>query len=339
MSAPDVSPENSPDAWRGLWVVAEQRQGQLLEVGLEILGEARRLAGQLNAAVSALVLGDGVAGHAGELIGRGADRVYVADDPVLAHYNPDAYSAVIVDLVLAQRPQILLLGATNVGRDLAPTVAARLRTGLCADCTALDLDAQHRLLQIAPVLGGKELATMLCPLRRPQMATVRPGVFAKRPREERPGEVVPVAVGLAARQTRTAVRGVFTEELPGRPLEQVEIVVAGGAGIDGAEGWQLIHQLAGVLDAGVGGTRPPMDEGHLREDQMIGQSGVTIRPKLYICIGISGDIQHTVGFQDAGIVVAINKDPKAPIFKVADYGIVGDYREVVPLLIEELQRA
>lgn len=338
MSAPDLAPEYSPGVWRGLWVLAEQRQGQLLEVGLEILGEARKLAGRLNAEVSALLLGHGVAAHAAELIARGADRVYLADDPALEHYNPDAYSSVIVDLALVHRPQILLLGATSVGRDLAPTVAARLHTGLCADCTALDLDEEHRLLQIAPVLGGKELAIMLCPLRRPQMATVRPGVFAKRHREERPGEVVPVAIGPAARQTRTAVRGMVTEQLPGRALEQAEIVVAGGAGIDGVEGWRLIRRLAEVLGAGVGGTRPPMDEGYLREDQMIGQSGVTIRPKLYICIGISGDIQHTVGFQDAGVVVAINKDPKASIFKVADYGIVGDYREVVPLLIEELQR-
>ena len=337
MSSAESRADDKLNAWRGVWVVAEQRQGQLLEVSLEILGEARKLADRLHAEVSALLLGNGVAAQATELTDRGADRVFLADDPLLEYYSPDTYGSIVVDLVLAHRPQILLLGATSLGRDLAPTIAVRLGTGLCADCVGLDLDEEHRLLQIAPVLGGKEMATMICPVRRPQMATVRPGVFTKQQRVERSGEVVGVDVGTATTQSRTTVQGVFTEKLPGRPLEQADIVVAGGAGIGGDEGWQLVRELAEVLGAGIGGTRPPMDDGYIREHQMIGQSGVTVRPKLYICVGISGDIQHTVGFQDAGIVVAINNDPQAPIFKVADYGIVGDYREVVPLLIEELK--
>lgn len=322
----------------GVWVYAEQHNGHLLEAAFELIAAARVLAARLDVAVSAVLIGHQVTSQAHDLISSGADSVYVADHPSLDQYSSAAYSSILVRLVQAYQPQILLVPATGFGRDLAPTVAARLETGLCADCIALDLDEEGRLLQIAPVLGGKDMATMLCPVRRPQMATLRPGVSTRSSADpDRRGEVIAVKDVLLADQPPVVSLGVVAEKARGKSLSQADVVVAGGAGVGDAHGWRLLGELAQLLGAEIGGTRPPMDDGFLREDQMIGQSGVTIRPRLYVAVGISGDIQHTVGFTSAGVVVAINNDPAAPIFKVADYGILGDYREVVPLLIEALR--
>lgn len=321
-----------------LWVFAEQRAGALQPVSLELLGRARELADQHRRPLEVLLLGHGVAPLTADLIAYGADTVYLADAPVLAGYSAGPYAEVIVGLAREHRPDILLLGHTAVGRDLAPLVAARLETGLSAHVTGLEIDDRGLLRQIVPAFGGRGMCAILCPQRRPQMATLRPGVLPRPARREgRTGQVVavPVAVDPAAVRTRVL-------EFVGQPsttlkLTEAEYVVAGGAGMGDREGWKLIEELAAALGAAVGGTRPPLDMGWIGEGQMIGQSGVTVRPKLYIGAGISGEMQHTVGIRDAAVVVAINSDPRARIFQEADFGLVGDARKLLPLLIAALK--
>ncbi len=320
-----------------LWVFAEQRDGVLAGVVPELLGRARELADLRGRPLEALLLGHGIEGLAEELIWYGADTVYLADHPLLARYTSDAYTSVLVALAREHRPDVLLMGHTAVGRDLAPRVAAELGTGLSAHVTGLELGEDGLLRQIVPAFGGRGMCAVLCPERRPQMATVRPGVFPRPlPRGGRQGQVVRVPVELDPRAIRTRFLEFVPQPAPSRPLAEAEIVVAGGAGMGDREGWKLIERLADVLGAAVGGTRPPLDAGWISEGQMIGQSGLTIRPRLYIGVGISGEMQHTVGIRDAGVVVAINIDPQARIFQEADFGIVGDARRVLPLLIEAL---
>lgn len=319
-----------------VYVFTEQDGGRLLGVALELLGKGRELADRLGGRLAALLLGHGVGGLAEELIYYGADLVYVADHPSLSLYQTDPYARVVERLVLQGRPSAVLFGATYAGRDLAPTVASRLGTGLSAHCNRLEIDDRGRLVQMVPAFGG--LAAILCPERRPQMASVMPGVMRKPDRNpERKGNVVMVDVQDLPGKVRARAVGVVAEPPRGIPLEEAEVVVAGGAGIGGPEGWRLVEELADLLGGAVGATRPPVDEGWARESQMIGQSGKTVRPLLYIAIGISGEMQHMVGVEEAGTIVAINQDPRAPIFRVSDYGIVGDYRKVVPALIKELK--
>lgn len=321
-----------------LWVFAEQRHGVLQPVVLEILGRGRELANEHSMVLEALLLGHGVAALAADLVAYGADTVYLADDPLLADYSADGYAPVIEDLARAHRPDILLMGHTAIGRDLAPVVAACLETGLSAHVTGLEIDERGLLRQIVPAWGGRGMCAILCPQHRPQMATVRPGVLKRGPRQEgRAGKVVAVPVSLDAGKIRTRLLEVVAQESAAQPLTEAEVVVAGGAGMGDREGWKLIEELAAVLGASVGGTRPPLDQGWIGEGQMIGQSGVTVRPRLYIGVGISGEMQHTVGIRDAGVVVAINSDPKARIFEEADFGIVGDARKVLPALIAALR--
>lgn len=321
-----------------LWVFAEQRRGRLQPVVLEILGRGRELADRHGFPLEAILLGEGVEALAEELFAAGADTVYLADHPLLADYSADAYAAVLEQLVREHRPDILLLGHTAVGRDLAPVVAARLETGLSAHVTGLEIDERGLLRQIVPAWGGRGMCAILCPQARPQMATVRPGVLLRPAlRPGRPGRLVRVAVSLDPAAIRTRLLEFVPQEMATQPLTEAEVVVAGGAGLGDREGWRLVERLAEVLGAAVGGTRPPLDQGWIGEGQMIGQSGVTVRPRLYIGIGISGEMQHTVGIRDAGVVVAINCDPRARIFQEADFGIVGDAREVVPLLIAALE--
>lgn len=321
-----------------LWVFTEQRQGVLQAVGLELLGRARELADQRKMPLEVLLLGDGVAGLATDLIAYGADTVYLADNPALATYSPDAYSAVITGLVREHAPDILLMGHTAVGRDLAPLVAAQLETGLSAHVTGLEIDDRGLLRQIVPAFGGRGMCAILCPTHRPQMATLRPGVLPRPARREgRDGRVVPISVAVDPAGVRTRILEVVPQAAATLKLTEAETIVAGGAGMGDLEGWKLIEQLAAVLGAAVGGTRPPLDMGWIGEGQMIGQSGVTVRPKLYIGAGISGELQHTVGIRDAAVVVAINNDPRAAIFKEADFGVVGDARKILPLLTAALQ--
>jgi len=329
---------NKLKEWKGIWVFAEQVEGCLSEASLELLGAARLLSEKRKSQVSAVILGHGIQALSDPLLAHGADRVWLADHPVLEKYSTLPYTRVIANLIFAERPDIFLLPATSLGSDLAPRVAARVNTGLSAHCTSLDINDQGELMQVVPAFGGKVMATILCQKHRPQMATVRPGVFRKRPPQGGDGRIERVPVEVPPEDLKQKVIDVHWERRPAQSIEEAEVVVAGGAGIGTQEDWKWVGQLADVLHGAVGGTRPPLDEGWISEDQMIGQSGKTIRPKLYIGIGISGVIQHVVGIQDAKVIIAINQDPKAALFQSADLGVVADFKKIVPLLIEELKK-
>jgi len=320
-----------------IWVLAEQRGGVLHDVGLELLGKARELAAAADGAVAAVLLGADVLPRGQTLMEYGADKVLVADHPELEPYRLLPYTQILAEACRLHQPDIMLLGATSLGVELAPRLAARLETGLSAHCIDLQLDDDGNLLQMVPGWGGGVVATITCPDHRPQMATVMPGVMRKPQPAAGTGEIIRLEIGEDLEVSGPWVLEVNQAETRELPLESAEVVVAGGFGIGGPEGWQLLEELARLLGGAVGATRPPVDEGWAAEEQMIGQSGKTVRPRLYIGVGISGMSHHLVGMDEAEIVVAINKDPKAELFKFADYALVGDYREIVPQLIEELK--
>jgi electron transfer flavoprotein alpha subunit len=325
--------------WQGIWVFIEQEEGCPSEVSFELLSAARQLAQKRgNGEVGAVLLGSDVKHLAEQLLDHGADRVFLADHPSLERYLALPYTRVIAELICRHKPEIFLLPATAMGSDLAPRVAARVKTGLSAHCTQLDINERGELMQVVPAFGGKVMATILCRNHRPQMATVRPGVFRQGNEPARRGTVEAVAVTVAPEEMRQKVLEVHWEKMPALRMEEAEVVVAGGAGIGSREEWKWVERLAEALGGVVGGTRPPLDEGWIPEGQMIGQSGKTIRPKLYIGLGISGVIQHVVGIQDAKFIIAVNNDAKAAIFQSADLGVVADYRSIVPLLVEEIKK-
>jgi electron transfer flavoprotein alpha subunit len=324
--------------WKGIWVFAEQEEGCLSEVSLELLSLAKLLAEKRKTEVSALLLGHGVESLTATLWAHGADRVLLADHPSLKKFLTLPYTRVIANLIPQKRPEIFLLPATSLGSDLAARAAMRVNTGLSAHCTNLDINDRGELMQVVPAFGGKVMATIFCQKHRPQMATVRPGVFRKGEPQEKKGAIERVPVEIKPEDLRQQVIDVHWERRPAQTVEEAEVVVAGGAGIGNPEDWKWVERLAEILHGAVGGTRPPMDEGWISEEQMIGQSGKTIRPKLYIGIGISGVIQHVVGIQDAKVIIAINNDPKAALFQSADLGALADFRKIIPLLIEELKK-
>ena len=322
-----------------VWIFAEQRHAKLMGSSLEILGGGRKIADKLNTMLAAVLFGYGVENLAKELIAYGADKIYVADNSLLSVYQSEAYSTILADLIRQSNPEILLLSATAIGRDLAPTVAAKVRTGLTADCVELDVNEQRQLLQIVPAFGGNVMATIICPKHKPQMATVRPGVMKSLDRDEsRHGEVTKVSTSIRKEDMQIRIVEVVTEKPRVLPIEGADVVVAGGWGVGSTENWKLIEELAEVLGGAVGASRPAVDEKWALEDQMIGVGGKTVRPKLYIGAGISGALQHTVGIQDSKVIVAINKDPNAPIFKGADFGIIGDLCEIIPCLVNEIKK-
>ncbi|RLC72230.1 MAG: electron transfer flavoprotein subunit alpha [Chloroflexi bacterium] len=318
-----------------VWVFAEQIDGRVLAVSLQLIGQARKLADEMETSVEVVILGSELGEHVQKLFAAGADRVYLGDDPSLTFYQQEAYVEIIVELAKGQQPEIMLIGSTSMGRELAPLVAARLETGLTAHCTGLALGEDGTLEQMIPAYGG--LISITCPVRRPQMATVAKGVFPMPTVDEnRTGEVVPLDVpdGLPC---RIQTLGVVREEPEGVPLESASIVVAGGAGAGDLEGWREIAALAEALNAGLGSTRPVVDEGWAGLETMIGQSGKMVSPELYIGVGLSGEQQHVVGIVGAQVMVAVNNDSKAPVFEQVDYGIVDDCREFVPVLIEKIK--
>jgi electron transfer flavoprotein alpha subunit len=319
-------------------VFMEQRGGVLHEVGLELLGKARELAEASGSAVAAWLLGAKVGSLADRLIAHGADLVLVAEHALLEPYRLLPYTAVLAQACREYPPAIALLGATAMGMELAPRLAARLNTGLSAHCIDLQLDADGNLLQMVPGWGGGVLATIKCPAHRPQMATVMPGVMKKLEPAPRYGRVINLTVADDLDVSGPQALEVHREEPQERPLEAAEVVVAGGWGIGGQAGWKLLEELAGLLGGAVGATRPPVDAGWASEAQMIGQSGKTVKPRLYIGVGISGMSHHVVGMDGSELVVAINSDPQAPIFAVADIVLVGDFREILPPLLEEIRQ-
>jgi electron transfer flavoprotein alpha subunit len=325
--------------YRGVWVVAEHLHGELRRGTYELLGEGRRLADKRGAELSAVLLGDQIEGLAPRLIAHGADRVYLAQDPVLAHYRTGPYADVLAGMINQHRPEIVLVSATPQGRDLAPRVAARVSAGLTADCTGLDIGEEGLLVQTRPAFGGNLMATIVCRQARPQMATVRPGVMkALAADPARAGEVVSVPVHLDERGVLAKIVEIVQQEGDGQVnLQDAQIIVSGGRGLGKAESFALIRELAQALGGAVGASRAAVDAGWIPAYHQVGQTGRTVQPKLYIACGISGAVQHLAGMGSSDVIIAINKDPSAPIFNIATYGVVGDLFEIVPALTKKLK--
>lgn len=329
--------ESRIEDYTGVWIFAEQRGGKVASVAFELLGAGRRLADERRSELSAILLG-GSEAEARELIMWGADRVYLSLDPIYEHFNDEPYAEMLSLLIKEHRPEIVLAGATAIGRSFFPRVAAKLWTGLTADCTSLEIDKETgNLLQVRPAFGGNIMATILCPHNRPQMATVRPRVM-KRGRfdEGKKGNVIHIdAQGLSS-CTRVLQTVKEVSEIAVN-LQEADIIVSGGRGLGDAKGFKLLEELAEVLGGAVGASRAAVDEGWVPYSHQVGQTGKTVCPKIYIACGISGAVQHMVGMQSSDIIVAINKNPDAPIFNVATYGIVGDVYEIVPMLIKKIK--
>ena len=322
---------------KDLWVFIEtEDEGTAKSVGLELLVPGRRLADKQNGKLVAVILGSNVAPALEAVKAHGADEAIVVDQPELKHYNTDAYAKVLCELIEKYGPSVMLIGATNNGRDIGPRISCRLGTGLTADCTALDIDDETgNMAWTRPAFGGNLMATIMCPENRPQMGTVRPAVFKKGAYDEaKTGEIVKEEITVAADEIRTTLIERVKEVAESINLEEAEIIVSGGRGVGSQENFQLLQDLADVLGATVGCSRAVVDAGWMPHAHQVGQSGKTVAPKLYFAIGISGAIQHVAGISGSDTIVAINKDPDAPIFDVADYGIVGNLNEVVPALTE-----
>ncbi|NMC18929.1 MAG: electron transfer flavoprotein subunit alpha/FixB family protein [Thermogutta sp.] len=330
-----------------VWVYAEQEDGALHDVVLELCGKARQLADTLKVPVGAVLPGHGVRDLAKKLVAHGADRVYVVDDARLAHFQTLPYARVVTTLVERRRPQIVMYGATPLGRDLAPRVASALRAGMTADCTDLQIGdvtdpktkVTHRnlLLQIRPAFGGNIIATIVNYDRWPQMATVREGVMPMLPpNPDRNGEILEESVELD--ESLLALRLLERHIEPRKVnLKGARVIVAGGGGVGSKENFRLIHELAGAIGGAVGASRAAVDGGYIGKEHQIGQTGTTVRPALYIAAGISGAVQHRAGMEESAKIIAINTDPNAPIFSVAHYGIVGDLKKVIPMMIKALR--
>jgi len=319
-------------AYRGVLVFGEQRGGVIAPVVYELIGKGRELADKLEERLECVVLGEHMTAQAEDLATYGVDRVYLFDSPLLADFRDDPYTHFLSTLVRAVKPSIVLIGATSIGRSLAPRLAIRLQTGLTADCTGLDIDAEGNLLQTRPAFGGNVMATILCTNHRPQMATVRYKVMKRAEKQlGRRGEIVLKDVGEAVTD-RTRILSVSTES-EDVSLTEAQIIVSGGKGLGSPDGFKLLEELADALGGAVGASRLVVDEGWIPFKHQVGLSGKTVRPRLYIACGISGAVQHLAGMQTSDVIVAINKDPSAPIFKIADYGIVGDLYDVIPEII------
>ncbi|MEJ2221447.1 MAG: electron transfer flavoprotein subunit alpha/FixB family protein [Desulfobacterales bacterium] len=318
-----------------VWVVAEQIDCHLQSVSLQLTGQARKLADQLGTSVEAILLGDNIEDAARQLIAAGADRVYLGNSPELEVYQPEPYTEIVVNLAREHRPEIILIGSTDMGRELAPLVAARLKTGLTAHCIDFVLDKEMILEQRIPAYGG--LLSIICPQKRPQMATAAKGVFpTPEPDDPRSGETVVIDIP-ADLPGRVKTLEIIREEPEGVPLETASTIVAGGAGAGDNDGWKEISELAVTLNAALGSTRPAVDEGWTELETMIGQSGKMVSPEVYIGVGLSGEQQHMVGIVGARVMIAINNDAKSPIFEQVDYGVVDDCREFIPELIKKIK--
>jgi electron transfer flavoprotein alpha subunit len=335
---PVVKSDLSSDR-RPVWVYVEQNEGRTASVYWELLGAGASLAKKLDTALEAVVIGYQVEGAAQEAAGYGASKVYVIDKPILKHYRTAPYARALSKAAVTYRPQILLIGATRNGRDLSGMVATTIHTGLTADCTSLDIDPETGcLLQIRPTWGGRQLAMIVTPKHRPQMSTVRPGVFPKPPKTDAKAEVVRIEMDFDEEQIPTKVLEYEWIEMSSL-LQESDVVVSGGRGLRSEKNFQLVKDLARSLGGAIGASRRAVESGLADKEIQVGQTGKTIRPKLYIAAGISGSIQHLVGIEGAETVIALNTDPEAPIFNSCNYGVIGDAVKILPLLIDELKDA
>ena len=326
---------------KNVFVIAEQRDGELQKVSTELIGKARELADDLGQEVYAILLGENVKAKADVLIHHGADKVIVVDHPLLKEYVTEPYAKSIYTIVERYDPEIVLFGATSIGRDLAPRLAARIHTGLTADCTGLEIDSETRLLRMTrPAFGGNLMATIVCQDYRPQMATVRPGVMTPMENDnDRKGEVIMEDVGLTDADMNVKIIEVAKEEKKKLDITEARILVSGGRGLGGPEGFDLLAELAEAMEGEISSSRASVDAGWIEKARQVGQTGKTVRPDIYFALGISGAIQHLAGMEESGLIIAINKSDSAPIFDVADLGIVGDLHKVLPKLIEQYKKA
>jgi len=325
--------------YKGVWVFIEQKNGKVQSVAYELLGKARQLAQKLDCQVSGVLIGNSLDDQLDELIWCGADNIYLVQAPELANFQDEPYTNILVKLVQKYKPEIFLCGATAIGRSLVSRVAITLRAGLTADCTGLDIDAQKKiLLQTRPAFGGNIMATIISPNYRPQMATVRHKVMQPmEPDKKRKGKIIKETFESSVYFSRTKLLDIVEEIESLVNLAEADIIVSGGRGMGGPENFKILEELAHVLGAAVGSSRAAVDAGWMPYSHQVGQTGRTVAPKIYIACGISGQIQHLVGMQSSKIIVAINKDPEAPIFKVATYGIIADLFQIVPALTKKFK--
>lgn len=322
--------------WKGIVVLAEQRHGKVQGITYELLGEALKLRAQKNQDVILVIAGYGIDDEVKKLALYGADKVVYLKNPILETYTTDAYVKILSEYILKIKPEAVLIGASTLGRDLGPRLAARIGTGLTADCTGLEIGEDGNLLQTRPAFGGNLMATIVCRNNRPQMSTVRPGVMEKAEKKEQASIIETVVPELRDEDIIAKVIDVVLAEKKEPPLTEASIIVSGGRGVKGPEGFDVIRVLANKLGGVIGSSRACVDAGWVAPDRQVGQTGTTVRPKLYIACGISGAIQHLAGMSEASTIVAINKDPNAPIHSVAHYSIVGDLFKIIPSIIQKI---
>lgn len=325
--------------YKDVYVFCEQREGVIQSVALELLGKARELADTLKENVVAILLGKNITNKAQDLIAAGADKVLVVDNDLLKDYLTEPYTQAITQIINEQKPSILMIGATTIGRDLGPRLSARVSTGLTADCTKLEIGEERELLMTRPAFGGNLMATIVCKDHRPQMSTVRPGVMKKMTADaNRKGEIVDYKINFNEEKiSRVRLLKTVKEDKGMIDISEAKILVSGGRGVGTQEGFNKLEELAEVLNAQVSASRACVDAGIIDHSRQVGQTGKTVRPDLYIACGISGAIQHLAGMEESEFIVAINKDKFAPIFNVADVGIVGDVNKIIPMLTERLK--
>ena len=325
---------------KNVWVFAEQTNGKLAKVSLEMLGEGRKLADKLGVELVAFLIGDNIKTLAETLVAYGADKVLVAEDPRLKDYRTEFYTDIICRKAVEEKPEILIIGASAIGRDLTPRISFRLNTGCTADCTELNIDEEKRLLvSTRPAFGGNVMATITCPEHRPQMSTVRPGVMSvPEANASRKGEIAEVAVDIKAEDEKVRVLESVEKEHSGIKIEDATKVIGMGIGASDSESMENIKELAALLGAEIGGSRPCVEKKLIEHEVQVGQTGKNIRPELYIPCGISGTVQHTTGISNAKFTVAINKDPNAEIFKFANLGIAGDAKAILPAIVNEVKK-
>ena len=325
--------------YKNVYVFVEQREGVIQNVGLELLGKARELADALNEKVYAMLLGHDLTTQAQECIAYGADTVLRVDAPELATYVTEPYAQAIYQIIRDNKPSIVLIGATTIGRDLGPRLSARVEIGLTADCTGLEISEDRDLLMTRPAFGGNLMATIICKEHRPQMSTVRPGVMRMGQRDEnRKGTIEDVKINFDKSKFRVRVLETVKQTKNLVDITEAHVLISGGRGVGNAEGFDMLRAMANTIGAEVSASRAMVDAGVLGHERQVGQTGKTVRPDLYFAMGISGAIQHLAGMEESEYIIAINKDKFAPIFNVADLGIVGDVRKIVPLLTEKLKR-
>lgn len=328
--------------YKNVWIVVEQTEGEVAEVSWELLGEGKKLANKRGSELCALIIGHNVASICDEAFAYGADKCYLIEDPVFKDYRTEPYFRACCDMVHKHKPEIILMGATGLGRDLAGAVATELQTGLTADCTELDIDDKGNLMQTRPAFGGNIMATIMCDKFRPQMASVRPAVMSKSPITDSPkSEIIRESVDITPDNIMTKVLEIIHEKKGGSDIDisSTDFIVSGGRGLVSKENFSILNELADELGAVVAGSRMAVDAGWVSHTRQVGQTGKTVRPVVYIACGISGAIQHMVGMQDSDMIIAINKDKDAPIFEVATYGIVGDLFDVVPAMTKKIREA